>query len=333
MGVEKQDMASPDMSETLDVADAQAEAPAESSTVENGETEQDFLSVARSVVEEGAEAEGDEPDADDLDAGAPGAAASQADDEGDGKEQDSEPDDENFSDAPFHNHPRFKKLIAQRNEYRAGHEQFQKVQNYLVENGLSGEEAADGFEIMALLKRDPVKAWERLKPIVQNLLVVTGSVLPDDLKARVQRGELTRDAAMEMSRLRAGQQTMTQQQEFERQRAEQMAQMQAINTVKAEVGSWEMAQRAKDPDFDAKYDVIEGQVLRLQRTEGMPRTPAEAKAQLDRAYQAANTLFASQKPRRPERKPVTGGRVAGTPRAEPQSMEDVVRRALEASRG
>lgn len=324
MGVEDKDVASPDTSEnTTDVTAESSPAP--------GETEPDFLSVARSVVEgDDAEAEGDEPEVA-AEEEAPETEASQAE-ETDSEEQ-AEPDDENFSDAPFHNHPRFKKLIAQRNEFRAGHEQFQKIQGYLIENGLTGQEAAEGFEVMALLKRDPAAAWAKLKPIVQNLLVVTGNVLPEDLKSRVQRGEITRDAAMEMSQLRAGRQTLTQQQEFERQRQAQLEAHQAQQAVKAEVGSWELAMRSRDPDFDAKYDVIEGQVLRLQRAEGMPRTPTEAKAQLDRAYQAANQLFASQQPRRPSVKPVTGGRVAGTPRAEPSSMEEVVRRALEASRG
>ncbi len=324
MGVEKEDVASPDTSETEDVI-------TESSTVETSETEPDFLSVARSVVDEGAEEEAEEPEAEASEED-PDPAASQAGDS-DQEEQAEEPDDENFSDVPFGKHPRFKKLIAQRNEFRQGHEQFQQIQSYLVENALTGQEAAEGFEVMALLKRDPEAAWAKLKPIVQNLLVATGSVLPDDLKTRVQRGEITRDAAMEMSRLRAGQQTMTQQQQFDQQRQAQMQAHQAQQAVKAEVGSWEMGMRSKDPDFDAKYDVVEGQVLRLQRTEGMPRTPAEAKAQLDRAYQTANQMFASKQTRRPARTPVTGGRVAGTPRSEPTSMEEVVRRALEASKG
>jgi len=324
MGVEDKDVASPDTS-----ADIISDVTAESSPA-TGETEVDFLSVVRDVVKgDTTEAEGEEPEAPEE---TPTDAASQAD-ENDPKEGQAEPDDENFSDAPFHNHPRFKKLIAQRNEFRAGHEQFQKIQGYLVENGLTGQEAAEGFAVMALLKRDPAAAWAKLKPIVQNLLVVTGSVLPDDLKSRVQRGEISREAAMEMSRLRAGQQTLTQQQEFERQRQQQLAAHQAQQAVKTEVGSWEMAMRSRDPDFDAKYDVIEGQVLRLHRTEGLPRTAAEARAQLDRAYAAANQVLAPAQTRRPEIKPVTGGRVSGTPQAEPTSMEEVVRRALQASRG
>ena len=330
MGVEDKDVASPDTSETLDGTEAQAaEVSAESSTAQERETEADFLSVVRDVVdpkEDPAPEQDDEPEDGD-------AAASQADETEDPKEQESEPDDENFSDAPFHNHPRFKKLIAQRNEYRAGHEQYQNIQNYLVENGLTGQEAAEGFEVMALLKRDPEAAWAKLKPIVQNLLTVTGNVLPDDLKSRVQRGEIDRSTAMEMAKLRAGQQTLTQRQTFEAQRAEQMAQHQAVQAVKAEVGKWEMAMRQRDPDFDAKYEVVEGQVLRLQRTEGMPRTPEEAKAQLGRAYEAANKMLASRQPRRPERRPVTGGQIAGTPRAEPTSMEEVIQRALEQTRG
>lgn len=326
MGVENLDAASPDVS-----TDQITDAPAESSPA-TSDTESDFLSVARSVIEadDAPEAEAEQPEAA---APEPEAepTASQAED-GDKKEQ-AEPDDENYTDAPFHSHPRFKKLIAQRNEYRAGYEQYQNIQNYLVQNGLSGQEAAEGFEVMALLKRDPAAAWAKLKPIVQNLLVVTGNVLPEDLKARVQRGELSREAAAEMSRLRAGQQTAAQQQEFERQRQAQAAVHAAQQAIKAEVGSWEMAARTRDPDFDAKFSVIEGAVLRLQRAEGMPRTPAEAKAQLERAYQEANQLLASRTPRRPSVTPVTGGRVSGTPRAEPTSMEEVVRRALEASKG
>jgi len=330
MGVENPDVASPDTSTeaTLDVT-------AESSPAKTSDTEPDFLSVVRSVVEadDAAEAKGEQPEADPAAEPEPEPAASQADTTKSDAQGQAEQDDENFSDAPFHNHPRFKKLIAQRNEFRAGHEQYRKIQDYLVENGLTGQEAAEGFEVMALLKRDPDAAWAKLKPIVQNLLLVTGQVLPDEMKARVQRGELSREAALELSRLRAGQQTAQQQREFERQRQEQMAAHAAAQAVKQEVGLWETAVRARDPDFDAKYDVIEGQVLRLQRAEGMPRTAAEAKAQLERAYQTANQMFAAQKPRRPEVRPVTGGRTAGTPQAEPTSMEEVVRRALQATRG
>lgn len=326
MGVEEQDVVSPDTSTQIeDVAAESSPAP----SVE----EPDFLTVARSVIDNTEESEGDEPEISKAADDQSDALASQADDE-EPQEEQAEPDDENFSDAPFHNHPRFKKLIAQRNEFRTGHQEYQKIQSYLIENGLSNEEAAEGFEVMALLKRDPEAAWARLKPIVQSLLVATGSVLPDDLKARVQQGELTRDAALEMSRLRAGKQALTQQQQLEQQRQAYVQQHQAQQAIRTEVANWEQSMRQRDPDLEAKFDAIEGHVLKLHRVEGQPRTPAEARNQLERAYEAANKMFASVQPRRPERKPVIGGRVSGSPQASaPASMEDVVRKALETSRG
>lgn len=84
-------------------------------------------------------------------------------------------DDENFSDVPFNQHPRFKQLVRQRNEFRVDAERYNNVQTYIDQQGLSAEEAADGLLIMGLMKTDPAKAWEMLKPRVQTLLVARRS--------------------------------------------------------------------------------------------------------------------------------------------------------------
>ena len=69
---------------------------------------------------------------------------SESDEPTTGESSNSEPkeqDDENFSDVPFHKHPRFQQVIAQRNQFREGHEAYQNIQGFLQQRGLSQEEA------------------------------------------------------------------------------------------------------------------------------------------------------------------------------------------------
>ena len=194
MGVETPDSASPDestASQDAALVDLDQVESAEGSSPAGEGEKFDLLSVVRNAVQKPAD-----------DAASP-AGQEQSDQpkaaEPESKPEPKEPDDETFSDVPFHAHPRFKQLVAQRNQYREGAKQFEQVQSFLREQGLTSEDAADALIQRALMKSNPVEAWKQLKPAIQQLLIAAGEVLPEDLKARVGRGEMTRDAALEFS--------------------------------------------------------------------------------------------------------------------------------------
>jgi hypothetical protein len=80
-------------------------------------------------------------------------------------------------------------LVEQRNVFREDAGRYKNITDYLEQNSLSSEEAANALATFARAKYDPAGAFTELKPWLQNLLIAAGEVLPDDLKARVEKGE------------------------------------------------------------------------------------------------------------------------------------------------
>ncbi len=308
--------------------DNQMDAPADTSVADSGadsspapkdEGEKfDLLSVVRSAVADKSE----------------GTASPAAQEEGSDQQPADQPsvdqpktaDDENFSDVPFHAHPRFKQLVAQRNQYREGAQQYEKVQTFLADNGVTADEAADFLVVRALMKHNPTEAWKQLKPLVQKLLVDAGEVLPPDLKQRVQQGEMTQAAATELSRLRAAQEAGRRAQTVEAEQAQKRQQAEHVRSIQQSVATWEQVTRQRDPDFDAKSEALQKEILWLQKRDGMPKTPEDARKMVETAYGNVNKPL--QRPVKQQVRPVTGGRVAsGQPTAAPKSMLDIVRAA------
>ncbi len=322
MGVENQDTASPDVSEdTLDdvststvVETGDTTAESSSAGTDTGE-KADLLSVVRNATGRGK-----------------AATASPAEQSRDHPAASTkELDDENFSDAPFHQHPRFRQLIGQRNELKPLADKYRTIESFLTENAMSGEEATQALNTAALIKRDPEAAWAELKPIVQELLVTIGEVLPLDLKTQVQSGQMTQETAKLIAKERAkanlvkGQMSFGQAQaERQRQVAAQTAAQTAQHGVRAAVLAWE-TKATEDPDFAKKREDLQREVLFLQHRDGKPTTPEGVTKQLTDAMKAVNKRIEASRPRRPEIRPVTGGSTGGNPRAEPANTLDLVR--------
>lgn len=309
-----------------EILDVDAELPEGDADVDaassdaNGDAEgSDILNVVRDVVDEREEK--------------PAAAASPAegDEDGEGADDKSskkEPDDENYTDVPFHKHPRFQKLLRERNAAATDAGRYRNVQSFLDNNGLSAEDAANALAVFAQAKVDPTGAWAAIKPWVQELLVAAGEVVPDDLNARVASGELTREAALEIGRHRALAEAVKNGQKFKDQQAEQRARSDLAGKLVSTATDWENDRRIKDPNFEAKLVPLQKEIAYLHQQEGKPDTPEGVLDQLKRAYKAVNEQFrpaAQTTARRPALRPVTGGQVAGNIRPEPKSTLDIIR--------
>jgi len=283
-----------------------------------GENDADLLSVARDAIDKSRTDQSASP------------AEGEDDGQETGEKTSKDPDDENYSDVPFHKHPRFQHLLRKANTFKQDATRYQNVQRFLDNNGLSAEEAADGMLIMSLMKTDPVEAWKRLKPRVQQLLVAAGEVLPDDLQQKVQNGEMSRDAALQVSRANAAVQSTQARTSFQQQRQQHMQQQEAANALQSTAATWEEDRRRKDPNFEKKLPSIQKEVLFLQMTEGKPDTPEGVKAQLQKAYKAVNDALPQARPaptpaRKPAIRPVNGGQVAGGQKPDNASVLDIVR--------
>lgn len=302
-----------------DVVDA-AVTDAESSTATD-ENDAGLLGVVRDVVKARVE---------DPAAAASSAEGSEVSLGADGKPLPVGPDNEAFSDVPFNKHPRFQALIQQRNGYREDAGRYVNVVNYLSANNLSADEAANALATFAKAKVDPAGAFAELKPWLQELLVAAGEVLPDDLQARVTKGEMTAEVAHDLSRERAKSKSFETRQGFEAQRAQRTSQTNLVTELVGTADTWEKDRRVKDPNFEAKHPLLLREVAFLQQQEGRPKDKAGVLAQLQKAYAAVNKSFRPAAPaapavRRPAIKPVTGGTVTGTVREKPKTTLDIVR--------
>lgn len=322
-GVEDLEAASPDASETTldDASTASETTETDESTADSSpaddKDEKTILSVVRDAVQ---------PAKDVADPSTAETSDHQTDDK-----STAEPDNEDFADVPFHQHPRFRELIAQRNDLRAPAESYRKIESFLTENAVKPEEASEALQWVALMKSDPAKAWEQIKPTIQGLLLTIGEVLPPDIRAQVASGQLSADVAKALAKERAkatiaqGQMSFREQQAAaQRQQTEAHAAAEKQAAVTAAARAWDASTRGSDPDFAKKERRLKSEVLLLQREEGVPDTPEGVKAQLNKALKAVNDELTASRPRRPGMKPVTGGSVSGSPRAQPTSILEIV---------
>jgi hypothetical protein len=210
---------------------------------------------------------------------------------------------------------------------------YRQFVGYLDENRISQDEANQLFHIGAMMKNDPNQALQLMTPYYNELLQLTGNVLPSDLQQQVQRGLITRELALEQSRLRAsGQANQAIQDEKERyqQQLDSDHQRKNIAVMQSAIGDWEKQWSASDPDYTKKKDRVLDRVelllVRAQKEDKLPQTVEEAVAL---ANQAKSEIEADLKQFKPRKKVSTvdgGSNASSLP--EPKDTSDVIRRAL-----
>lgn len=240
------------------------------------------------------------------------------------------------ADVPFHEHPRWKAVIAERDSLKADAGQYQQIQTFMEANNLQPDEVAEGYEIMALIKRGDnasiQKALEWFEPRVSYLKQQLGQELPDDLQEKVDAGQLDEDDAAEMARLRATtarseQQTEAQREQFAANQAAADAQANSVKMATA-VQAWEDRTKASDPDYSKKARMVEAEVLaEVQRTGKSPATPEEAEALVARAYGTVTEQFKALVPV-PKAIVPSPASIAAKTTGAPKTLEEAIRGAV-----
>lgn len=306
-----------------DVTDANPAAP---STVDTDGAKEpaSLLDVVKSAVEKQAEPEASPaPEGEQVDPVAE-AAAPTADDPA--------ADDANL---PFHNHPRWKAVIAERDSLREPAERMTLIETFMQDKGLTSEEVAEGYHVMGLLKGGPdelaqARDWfaERLEGLNEAL----GHVLPADLQSRVDEGLLDADGAAELAKARAAA-NLRETQDAQRAARETAAATERDATAKttAMVGAveaWETRIKASDPDYSKKAKLVQDRCRSIVASEGKaPQTPEEATALADRALGEINAEFKSTLPKPRPIAPAPAG--SSTPAtAEPKTLREAINSAV-----
>ncbi len=335
MDENQQDTDSSSVSETTDVASEEAELSSSS----EGENEQQVEpeTTLMDVVEDALKSSREEEDAT-----PPEPPAGEVEDvveteelETPNSESSEEDAEEDWSDVPFNKHPRFQSLVQEKNrlkaesgQHREDAEQYQKITNFITTNRLSAEEAAEGFRVMSLMKNDPAKAYEVLQGHLEGLAKTTGAELSEDLQSKVDDGLLDEDAAQELSRARAQLAQERTLRESSQQTLEGQNAKAQYDHLHQTLNQWEQTTRQRDPDYELKNDELNDRVQALVAERGRPVTPEQALAIANDAYKVVTDRHRSRVPPKRSLRSATGGKLGGTPQAEPKTLEEVVERAL-----
>jgi len=316
MQIEEQSGSSPELESEVNQA-TEASKP--------GETEDNLLSVVKSVVEQSAEAQDDE---------SPSESPTDTQSEIEPEQAESE-QDEDFSKLPFNKHPRFRELVREKNtykaqmaEYEADAKQYRDIQTFMEGAGLTAEEVAEGLALMAQMKSgDPAKAYEALTKKVETLALAAGKQLPQELEERVEQGFVDRETAQQLyqKQVQAERQAALAQNQLQ-QRTYQDAQTQVVSIANA-VQAWEQATKGTDPDFEIKVDLVKDRVRAHVAANGMPKTPDEAVKLTKEAYESVTQVLRRAQGPKQSMRPAVGGKVNGSAAPEPRSLLDVIRQA------
>jgi hypothetical protein len=235
-------------------------------------------------------------------------------------------------DVPFHKHPRWqeklkveRELRQQVDTFKASHEQFEQIQGFMRSNALEAQEVANGFEIMALMRRDPEAAFQRLQPYLQQLEMVTGRKLPEDLQKRVEDGVADEATAREAALLRIETQRRHAAEQSTNQVLAQQTQVQAIQTIQSAVSVVERELQSGDPDYARKQPFVMDRVRALI-LEQQPRTPEEATAIVRQAHSEISDRLKPMIQRKPVSTATSGNSASGG-QAAPKSFAEAVRLA------
>lgn len=245
-------------------------------------------------------------------------------------EEETEPEPIPDDDPRLDKHPRFQQLIAERNDLKPRAEQYDLIERFRADNGLSVEEVARGFEIMAAMKNDPVRAAQMLGEHMHVLRAFTGEELPRDLAEKVDAGTIAEEDARELASRRA-------QEVFERERAQrtqaQFAQTQQAqqaqahaSTLSAAAIAWENSILTRDPDYLSKQPLILDRARSLIALE--PPANAEAVAKLmDRAHKEVTDHMRKLIPKKPVTTQTSNGQSSNTAKPVPKTLAEAIRNA------
>lgn len=303
---------------------AQGQDSAQSSGAQGDE--EGLLSVVRDAVEKTAQ---DEDGSKEV---SPTRDEGNVEDRDDGQDSSEDADKQHaddFSDTPFHKHPRFKQLIRERNEFRSRATQYDQITDFMEKNQLTAEEVAQGFQMMAMMKMgDPSQAYEALKKVTDSMALAAGHKLPDHLAQKVEQGYIDQETAQDLWREQFKAQRQAAITATENQRFRQQEQRSVHNTIAEAVTAWEESVRESDPDYDLKADLIDDRVRALVAEKGKPRNTDEALAYAQDAYKTVSDRLKSVRGVKPPMRTAVGGKVSGTPLPEPKSLLDVIQNTL-----
>ena len=318
--------------------------PASSSTADGKEPDKGsddkgpttMIEAVEAVLEKGKADAGSSPDESGKD-----AQAKDADAEGKKPEDKGEEAGEDDKLLPFHDHPRFRELIAERNELKErvesaseAEEAITRVETVLKEQNLSVDEFNRTLSLAGLIKNDPAKALEAIEPLYTKLREITGNVLPADIKQQVEQGYMTEGSGLELAKARAQAQAAEFREQTQSHRStqerEQRQQSDLVDGVSRAATDWENEWKANDPDYSVKAPrVLERIELKVLKGE-FPADPEQARVMCEEVKKEVEAELRAFLPKKDTISPNPTGSAKGTGSnaQAPKTYEEAVLAAL-----
>lgn len=229
---------------------------------------------------------------------------------------------------PFHEHPRWKQVMADLKTAKAEVdtlkpvvERAKAIDEYRSKYGITDEQFTQALEVAALLNVNPAEARKRLQPFIDSTAAFVGERLPDDIAKKLEDGVIDADTARELAQSRA-------QSKWQTEAAERLAKQQHQAQVNIALGEWERAKRTADTAFAQKYPLIEATFMRMI-TANPARTPADVVALAEKAYEEVTQTVTKLVPAPKAAKVLkSDGSSNKAATAKPQTIEDVVKQTL-----
>ena len=324
---------------STDAAAVQADAtdvnPAGSSVAETQGAEPSVYDAVKAALE--APAKEASPDSDEGQA-AEAEPTSEAEAPAEAEEDLTNPTDDDLKKLGPKTQRRIKALLDQRSGMRSELEAlapkakaYDEMQQFAARHNLKPADIDATLEIAALIQSDPHQAINKVAEVYRHLALITGDILPPDVQEQVNLGYLTTDHAKELVRNRneaarlkaereAREQQIAKEREYDQVRS-------SIETAQSTGNEWELSQKQRDPDWNAKRPLVD-KLLRLHvRENGFPPTKAAVVETLDAILAEVNKNTAAFRPKPTAVTPVTGVASSGA-RAEPKDPYEAARIAL-----
>jgi hypothetical protein len=234
---------------------------------------------------------------------------------------------------------RFEQLLSQRNELRQQWEavvpeleQHRQLQGYLQQNQLAPEDVNQLLGVGAALRRGDYQGFlDGVTPYVLAAQEVLGLRISPDLAQQVNEGLIDDATARELTKMRHRAAQAEARLQDANQVATQTQQTQQVDQIRAAVDTWEAGIQRQDPDYVQMSGAVRRFAQGLLQERGIPRTPQEAVALSQAAYDEVRAMLRRAQPApRPTRPSPSSIHVAtGTSNgADPRNMKEAVVMAL-----
>lgn len=230
------------------------------------------------------------------------------------EKKEDEPKDPEVEDVPFNDHPRWKEVLAQRNEAKAKVEEHvaeiekmkpqvaaaTALQTYCETNQIGQSDLEEALQLAALVKKDPKAFRDKIMQYVDNIDITLGSKLPPDLAKKVEDGIIDEEHAKELSLYRM----KLKHSELQNQSAAQRQQQQVQSQIATTLNTWQVSIVKSDVDFVTRYPLFEP-IVKSMWMEKHPTTAAEAIRIVEDANKKVKEQIAKFRPAAAPRKILT----------------------------